>query len=202
MNPRKNDNVRAFIALELSHDIKQAIADYVAPMRALDKGLSWTKAENVHLTLKFLGDTPKAQIENVSMALREVCMNFAPIAAEIFGSGVFSNEHRPRVLWIGIKESSGKLAELAQRIESECRRLGFEKEERGFSPHLTIGRVKAGKAANVVKAMRESPFPSQQIVFQECTLMQCVLHSAGSIYTPVLKAAFNVRVVNVDEQHR
>lgn len=193
MNHHKNgkaDTVRAFIALELPQEIKQAIADYVAPLRALDRGISWTKAENVHLTLKFLGNVHKPQIEKVATALREVCASFAPIAAEIIGSGVFPNEHRARVLWIGMKESSGKLAELAQRIESECRRLGFEKEERSFSPHLTIARVKEGKAANAVKALRESPFPARQIVFQECTLMQSVLHPAGSIYTALQKVAF------------
>ncbi len=191
MKPQKNDDIRAFIALELPQELKQAIADYVAPLRALDKGISWTKAENVHLTLKFLGEVSKAQIENVSTALRELCTNFAPIAAEISGAGVFPNEHRPRVLWIGIKENSGKLAELAQRLENECRRLGFEKEERGFTAHLTIGRVKEGKAANVVKALRESPFPSQQIVFQECTLMRSQLHAKGSIYTALEKVCFS-----------
>ena len=190
MNPRKKDDVRAFIALELSQEIKQAIADYVAPLRALDKGVSWTKAENVHLTLKFLGDVPKPQIEKVAAALREVCASFTPIAAEAIGSGVFPNEHRPRVLWIGMNESAGKLVEFAQRIESECQRLGFEKEERGFTPHLTIGRVKEGKAANVVKALREQPFPARQIVFQECALMQSELRSAGSIYTVLEKIAF------------
>lgn len=190
MNPRKHDNVRAFIALELPQEIKQAIADYVAPLRALDKGLSWTKAENVHLTLKFLGDTPQSQIEKVAATLREICADFAPLAAEISGAGVFPSEHRPRVLWLGMKESSGALAELAQRIEHECRRLGFEKEERNFTAHLTIGRVKAGKAANVVKALRESPFPARQIVFEECTLMQSELHSAGSIYMALEKIAF------------
>lgn len=185
----KRDTIRAFIALELPQEIKQAIADYVTPLRALDKGVSWTKAENVHLTLKFLGDTPKQQIEKVAAALREICASFAPIAAEIAGAGVFPNEHRPRVLWIGMKESSGKLAELAQRIESECRRLGFEKEERAFTPHLTIGRVKEGKAANVVKALRESPFPARQIVFEECVLMKSELHAKGSIYTALEKTA-------------
>lgn len=185
-----SDTLRAFIALELSQEIKQAIADYVAPLRALDNGLSWTKAENVHLTLKFLGDVPKPQIEKVAAALREVCASFAPIAAEIIGSGVFPNEHRARVLWIGMKESTGKLVELAQRIENECRRLGFEKEERTFSPHLTIGRVKEGKAANLVKALREQPFPARQIVLEECTLMKSELHAKGSIYTALEKVAF------------
>jgi 2'-5' RNA ligase len=188
----KSDTLRAFIALELSQEIKQAIADYVAPLRALDKGVSWTKAENVHLTLKFLGDTAQAQIENVKAALREICAGFAPFAAEISGAGVFPNEHRPRVLWIGMKESSGKLVECAQRIENECRRLGFAKEERSFSPHLTIGRVKIGKAENVVKALRESPFPARQIVFEECTLMRSELHPRGSIYTALETVAFGV----------
>lgn len=146
MSLSKRDTTRAFIALELSPEIKQVLADYVAPLRALDKGLSWTNAENVHLTLKFLGDVFESQIENVAAALRETCASFPPIGAEISDSGVFPNAHRPRVLWIGIKENSGKLAELAQRIESECRRLGFEQEARNFTPHLTIGRVKEGES--------------------------------------------------------
>ncbi len=185
-----SNSIRTFIALELLPEINQAIAEYVAPLRALDRNISWTKAENVHCTLKFLGDTPKPQIEKVATVLHEACMSFAPIDAEIIGSGVFPNEHRARVLWIGIEENSGKLAELAQRIEIECRCLGFPKEERGFTAHLTIGRVKEGKAANIVKALREQPFPSRQIAFHECTLMKSELHSAGSIYTPLQKFAF------------
>lgn len=194
MKPQKNGVVRAFIALELPQEIKQAIAEYVTPLRVLDKGISWTKAENVHLTLKFLGDATKAQIENVATALREVCASFEPIRVEIADAGVFPNEHRPRILWIGMKESSGKLAELAQRLESECRRLEFAKEERNFSPHLTIGRVKEGKAANVVKALRESPFPARQIFFRECVLMRSELHAKGSIYTTLEKVDFNARL--------
>lgn len=194
MKPQKNGVVRAFIALELPQEIKQAIADYVAPLRTLDKSISWTKAENVHLTLKFLGDATKAQIENVTTALREICTNFAPIAAEISGAGVFPNEHRPRVLWIGLQENSCKLAELAQRLESEYQHLGFEKEARSFSPHLTIARVKEGKAANVVKALRESPFPARQIFFRECVLMRSELHAKGSIYTTLEKVDFNARL--------
>lgn len=188
----KVDAIRAFIALELPLEIKQVIAEYVAPLRALDKGLSWSKAENVHLTLRFLGDTPKAQTEIVSAALREICAGFAPISAEITGAGVFPNEQRPRVLWIGLNEGSGQLAELAQRIESGCRRLGFEQEEREFTAHLTIARVKEGKAANVVRALREQPFPLHQIVFHDCTLMKSELHAAGSIYTVLQRFAFRV----------
>lgn len=196
MSLSKRDTTRAFIALELSPEIKQALADYVAPLRALDKGLSWTNAENVHLTLKFLGDVFESQIENVTAALRETCASFPLIGAEISDSGVFPNAHRPRVLWIGIKENSGKLTELAQCIENECRRLGFEQEERNFTPHLTIGRVKEGKAANVVRALRAQPVLARHIVFHECVLMMSELHAQGSIYTALARFPFQAGTVH------
>ena len=181
----KRDVLRTFLALELPFETKRALADYVAPLRTVEPGVSWTKAENFHLTLKFLGDTTPAQAASLAQAVPRVCANFAPITVAISGFGVFPNERRPRVLWLGLQEDTGKLHELAQQLELACRTLGFAKAEQAFTAHLTLGRVKSGNAAAALRMLRASPFAAQHFAFRECTHMQSVLHRAGSIYTPL-----------------
>ena len=184
------DTIRAFIALELSEDVKRALADYVAPLRKLGGQVSWVKPENAHFTLKFLDEVTPQQIQALAEMLTSICRRFAPFEAEVAESGCFPNERHPRVLWVGIREASGKMEELAGQVENACHRMGFAKENRKFSPHVTIARVRQGQAPAIVKSMREQPFPRHEMIFRECTLMKSELHSAGSIYTPLHKFAF------------
>ncbi len=189
---RAENTVRTFIALELAPEIKQAIAAYLLPLRKFADGISWVKNENLHLTLKFLGETPGIQIPELAKIFEEICSRYEPMRALVSGSGVFPNEKSPRVLWLGLQTESDSLNRLAKEIDAACTRFGFKTEVRPFAPHLTIGRVREGKAAEVIKTLRERPFPSKEINFQECTLMKSELHSPGSIHTPLQKFAFRV----------
>jgi 2'-5' RNA ligase len=183
----RDGNLRAFIAFELPEKIRAAIADYVQPLRNLPGRVSWVKPENIHLTLKFLGDTPVKRIDGISDALREAVRGVQPMLAKISDSGVFPNERRPRVLWIGIEESTGALQRLAAAIDNRMHDFGFKKEGRGFSPHLTIGRVREGSVDKIIAAMRERPFAAQEVEWNEITLMQSELRPGGSLYTPLCK---------------
>ena len=184
------DSVRAFVALELSPEIKQAIAEYLQPLRKLSDKVRWVKPENIHLTLKFLGDTPTKQIEAISGTLEEISHHYAPISVEIAGAGSFPNSRRPRVLWIGLDDPSGEISELAKQIDAGLHKFGFPKEKRSFSPHLTIGRVRTGEVTRVVESLHERPFPSHHMTFRACTLMRSELHPTGSIYTPLHISSF------------
>lgn len=177
--------LRAFIAFGLGADARAAIADYVMALRNLRGRVSWVKAENVHLTLKFLGDTPQEKIDNIADVLRDVARTASPISVTIGGGGVFPNEQRPRVLWIGMEEASGALQELATAIDERLHRLGFAKENRPFHPHLTIGRVRDGSVAKIVAAMRDQPFDHRAVQLNEIALMRSELHPGGSVYTPL-----------------
>lgn len=187
MLQQQNPIIRTFIALELPDEIRAAIAEYMQPLRNLPGRVGWVKPDNIHLTLKFLGDTPGEKIDDISGALKEVARDIGSISAKISGSGVFPNERRPRVLWIGIEEQTSALQKLAVAIDNRMHAYGFKKEGRGFSPHLTIGRVREESVDKIVAAMRERPFAAREVEWNEITLMQSELRPGGSIYTPLCK---------------
>lgn len=186
-------SLRLFVALELPHTIKNALAEYVAPLQHLGRGVRWVKAENVHLTLKFLGDTPNAKLAAIQETLATVCRDFTPLIIEVAGAGVFPSARRPQVLWVGLNDASGQLGKLAQEIDARLHQLGFPRETRPFSPHVTIGRVRDTRVDAVTKAMLEHPFPQHKMICPECTLMQSELQRDGSIYTPVQKFVLSKR---------
>lgn len=188
-----SESLRLFVALELSQAVKTEVAEYVAPLQTLGRGVRWVKVENVHITLKFLGDTPKTKLAAIQETLAIICRDFAPLVIEIAGAGVFPNARRPQVLWVGLHDASDQLVKLAQTVDAHLHQLGFPRETRPFSPHVTIGRVRDARIDAVVKKMLEHPFPPHEMICRECTLMQSELHRTGSIYTPVQKFGLSKR---------
>lgn len=135
--------LRAFIAVEIPPGIHQAIQKQSAPIRsALDASLvRWVPPENIHLTLKFLGDVSPANIELLEQMLSVEVSQHRTFELGFEGLGAFPNPKRPRVIWIGIQAPAG-LEALQHGIEAATATLGYTDEQRPFSPHLTIGRVK------------------------------------------------------------
>jgi 2'-5' RNA ligase len=181
------ETLRTFIALDMPPEIKVALEKYVQPLKSLRGRVSWVKPQNLHLTLKFLGDTPADRIDEIAAALQEAASSAAPFSAAVSDSGVFPNDEHPRVLWIGINEKSGTLLKLAQDLDTRMQQFGFAKEKRFFAPHLTIGRAKDAHLAEIVRALKEKPFAAMPAQFQEIIFMRSELHPAGSIYTPLRK---------------
>ena len=183
--------LRTFIALDMPAEIKTALANYMQPLKSLRGRVSWTKPENLHLTLKFLGDTPAARLEAIAAVLHEIAAATPSFSANVTGTGVFPNEEKPRVLWVGLDEPTGTLFKLAQAIDARMHRYGFEKEKRAFVPHLTIGRVKEARIAEIIRSLQEKPLAARPAHFNEIIFMQSELHAAGSIYTPLRKFALS-----------
>ena len=104
------------------------------------QAVHWVPAKNIHLTLRFLGDTTLQQIEAIKPSLIDLTQHYQPFEVNIEGSGAFPNLKRPRVVWIGVK-APDSLFQLQKSIEAVCHKIGFETETRPFSPHLTLGRV-------------------------------------------------------------
>jgi len=184
------DSVRAFVALELSPEIKQAIAEYLQPLRKLSDKVRWVKPENIHLTLKFLGDTPTKQIEAISGTLEEISHHYAPISVEIAGAGSFPNSRRPRVLWIGLDDPSGEISAFASEVDRQLQAFGFAREKREFSPHLTLGRVKDGNIREVLDFLRDNPWPPARVKLAACTFMKSDLQRSGAVYSPLAVIPF------------
>jgi 2'-5' RNA ligase len=182
---------RLFIAVDISDEARKRVREYIEVLKAnaRETRVSWTKPENLHLTLKFLGDVDQSRIVLLTTALEQIVKALSPIDLEISGTGVFPSTGKPKVLWIGVDDVSGDLAKAAQSIEEACDKLGFAREDRKFSPHLTIGRVREpSHARELAEQHLENGFASIQFPVSEIVLYESKLSPAGSIYTPLVKA--------------
>ena len=136
--------IRAFIAIPLPHPLLEKLA---ALQRKLEKqipsrSVRWVRVEGIHLTLKFLGDTLTEKLPEITQA-RAAAARHAPAGTCTgAGWGGFPNPRRPRVVWVGVREPTGRLAALQDAIEEVMAPFGYEPEGRGFTPHLTLGRVR------------------------------------------------------------
>lgn len=130
--------MRAFIAIDLPESLHAALAQTQQAFRSACPDARWTRPEGIHLTLKFLGEISDAQAKQVVEALTPIG-RFEPFRVEVQGFGFFPQARRPRVFWVGV-EAPPALAELAVRIEHEMEKAGFAREDRAFTPHLTLAR--------------------------------------------------------------
>lgn len=135
--------IRTFIAIELPEIIQQAIIKQTIRLRQNISGelIHWIPAENIHLTLKFLGDVPSNHLDFVKQSLTQTANSCLPFDLQVGGLGSFPNPKQPRILWIGVHAPSA-LNALQQNIDVAMDRLGYKREDRSFSPHLTLGRVR------------------------------------------------------------
>src|SRR5215207_5301743 len=112
-----------------------------------DVAASWSRVENIHLTLKFFGNVKVDRIQKISDAAERVVKQFSTFEINVGETGVFPRPSRPQVLWIGISDPSGQLTALQERFENECAAEGFAKEDRAYRPHLTIARLRKPEGA-------------------------------------------------------
>ena len=148
--------LRAFIAVELPIEIRQAACAATSKLRKeIGELVRWVPLENMHLTLKFLGDVAPSNMDMLSQMLRAETELFNCFDLGLNGLGSFPSPKRPRVIYIGI-QAPAALESLYRGIESASRRLGYESEERGFSPHLTLGRVKQNVTATEQQMIRRA----------------------------------------------
>ena len=186
--------LRAFIAVELPLEIRQAVCDTTAALRSRVGALArWVPLENMHLTLKFLGDVSPANVDLLSQMLRAETDLFNCFDLRLNGLGSFPSLKRPRVIYIGI-QAPAVLESLQRGIESASRRLGYESEERGFSPHLTIGRVKqnvtSAEQQLIRRALEETKIDSLGTArVDSVQLFKSDLRQTGSVYTRLFSAS-------------
>ncbi|PKB71967.1 MAG: 2'-5' RNA ligase [SAR202 cluster bacterium Io17-Chloro-G6] len=135
--------IRSFIAIPVPSAGIQALEDAAAKLDSDFGGsVRWVRPEGIHLTLKFMGDIQAEMVERVLAALPPVAARFSPFELSISGLGVFPNPRRPRVLWAGVRGDLETLSELQLAVDDAVGKLGLPKEDRRYSPHLTLGRVR------------------------------------------------------------
>lgn len=180
--------MRIFIALELPAEIKTALGKLQNELRATHADVGWTKLENFHLTLKFLGEVEPQKIAAITKICEEVAATTPQFSLRLNDVGVFPNVKNPRVLWAGIEGDTNLVNLLHKNLDENLYTLGFAKETRPFNPHLTLGRIKTMK--NVPQAIAKLllyKFPALNFDVKEIVVMQSQLHSQGSIYKPLMK---------------
>jgi RNA 2',3'-cyclic 3'-phosphodiesterase len=191
MNTDKPDRTkqwRLFCAFELPEGLRRSMAEHSRRVRDAvpDAAASWSRPENIHLTVKFFGNVDQAKARVISAAATRVVKEFSPISIEVGKTGVFPRPSRPQVLWIGVDDASGALAKFQQTLEDEFAREGFSKEDRAFKPHLTIARIRRPQNANqLADAHLRMEFSPVEIVLSELVLFRSELSSKGSKYTSV-----------------
>lgn len=177
--------IRTFICVEIPSSIKERIDSLQKILRQIDAQVSWTKPSNIHLTLKFLGGVEPSRIHRIAKAIERAASSIVPFEIEVSGAGCFPSPRSPRVLWIGLPQASEQLKQLYANIEDELAGEGFARENRKFSPHLTIGRPRDPKnSARVAEALIAAGFAPESFEATEVIVMGSQLNPTGSIYTP------------------
>jgi len=188
---KNNDEIiRAFIAIELPKEIHGSLKKTQDELKNSMSDVRWTKYGNIHLTLKFLGDTKSAKIDAIGKAIQNIADEFSPFIIGLSGIGAFPNTHKPSIIWTGIHKGADEISKMAYQIENAMEKLGFPKEKRSFKPHLTIGRVREIKYPLELKNSLENSNISEigEFVVHHISLIKSQLDPAGSIYTTLYDA--------------
>ncbi len=144
--------MRCFIAISLPEELKAKISGIQEKLKAAGADVSWTRPEGMHLTLKFFGEIEDKRIPKIEKALDAVVDGIPTFTLSVSGMGTFPDMRRPRVIWIGLKEDGGNLLRLQKGVEEELKKTGFPSEDRRFTPHITLGRIRSNK--NTDKLLR------------------------------------------------
>ncbi len=182
--------LRLFIAWPLDDAIRRALGRMVAPLRNRLPAASWPRPESIHLTFAFLGDTRPENVASISAAL-DGCANENAIEVRAGGVGVFPDERRPRVAWIGVEPAEPVVA-LAKRVRTAVIGAGVSFDPKPFRPHLTIARIKSPWRASDVASLREAfnGWTSPAASLDRVTLYESRLSPSGAIHTEVHSVIF------------
>jgi len=180
------EKIRSFIAIEVPDEVREELLEIISALKRRGDDVKWVRAEGIHLTLKFLGNIDKNMIPSVRQAMENASEGTGPFEMEAKGLGAFPSPNRARVVWAGLEEPAGTLAEFAERVEKEMQKLGFDAEKRAFHPHLTLGRVRKGgrpgrELAELIDRNREKSFGT--FATGEVVLFRSDLKPTGAVYT-------------------
>jgi 2'-5' RNA ligase len=179
---------RVFCAVELPEDVRAQLQDHITGLRkeVPDAAASWSRVENIHLTLKFFGNVTLDRIPTISAAATLTTEQFSMFQIGIGNTGVFPRASRAQVLWIGVSDPTGKLTALQKTFDDECAAAGFPKEDRAYKPHLTIARLRKLEAARQLAGTHlQMTFEPIEIPVHELTVFRSELSSKGSRYTAI-----------------
>jgi 2'-5' RNA ligase len=183
--------LRLFWAVVLPPAVRDSLAAVQSEFKALSLDAKWVEKQNLHITIRFLGDTDEKLTAELLAAAAELLSGMRPFTVSLRGVGVFPSVSKPRVLWVGMSGYE-PLATLHRRVEKTVVSLGFPPERKPFSPHVTIGRLRsAANAAAMVKqidTMGNRDFGSVSV--EGLNLFASRLQPTGAVYTSVGRVTF------------
>jgi 2'-5' RNA ligase len=183
--------LRCFIAIEIPESIKKYISELIDTLKKYNTDIKWVTRENLHITLKFLGNTPEILLPKIRESLINIVLSYKSFYIKIYATGVFPNKKYPRVIWVGI-EDLVILNKLKKDIEDSMVLLGYQKEEKEFNPHLTLGRVRSQKGilnlVNELDNFKERDFGYANV--KSIKLMKSELKPKGAEYSCLYEIPF------------
>lgn len=190
-----SERVRSFIAILLDDPVRAAVAAEVERLKPLAHSVSWVAPQNLHLSLKFLGEVEVAALEAAKEALAEAASEAEPFTLTFHGLGAFPGLARPRVIWVGVAQGARECQAIQARVEAALAQRGMPKEARPYTPHLTIARVRAPRGlAGLQQAIaRDARREFGQVGVTSISLMRSELHPEGARYTELYTASFSRR---------
>jgi 2'-5' RNA ligase len=178
--------VRSFIAFDTPESVKSQLSEIQAKLRTSGADVRWEPREKFHATIKFLGDVEENSMPPLVETIKRSLGGVKPFKIECALLGCFPNIKRPRVVWVGCDNTDGVLENAKNALDDALLPLGFEKEDREFHSHVTLGRIRSPRRLRDLTQMLETvTFATQTFVCEEILLMRSVLKSSGSEYSLV-----------------
>ena len=190
-----SERIRSFIAILLDEGVRKVVASELDLLSPLARSVSWVPSQNLHLTLKFLGEVQTEALEAVKEALVEGVSAVEPFTLTFHGLGAFPGLARPRVIWVGVARGGRECQALQAHVDVALARRGLPKEARAYTPHLTIGRVREPRGLaplqQAIAQDAEKDFGGQSV--SSISLMRSDLHAEAARYTELYTASFSRR---------
>jgi len=182
-----SDTIRAFIAINFNSKIQRSVKNIQDQLKKTGCNAKWVGPENIHMTLKFLGDVDSKKIDGIKQAIVNLFKNIKPFTVELTQLGFFPNINRPRTLWVGLKDDGQQLNKMAVLIKKALVKIGFREDQRSFSPHITIGRIRSSENIKVLpRSILEYRIPEGLTqTTSNVILYKSTLTSEGPVYEPL-----------------
>ncbi|MGC8660156.1 MAG: RNA 2',3'-cyclic phosphodiesterase [Desulfomonilaceae bacterium] len=178
------DEIRTFLALDLPDSVLLFLEDVINRLKKSRADVRWVNPKSIHLTLKFLGNVNRSRISDIEKNLRPIFAAQQQMDFETTTVGAFPNLRQPRVVWTGVTETSGQLVKIVSNVEEVLYNLGFQKEIKAFTPHLTLGRARSPRGKEELVEVIHSIGSNRRLGFvvERAILFQSILEPSGPRY--------------------
>jgi 2'-5' RNA ligase len=182
--------IRTFLAVDLAKPVRAAVVDLQEELARGGADLKWTEPENLHVTLIFLGEVEDREVPRVCRIAQDIAAARPSFRLAVEGVGCFPNTRRPRIVWVGLGAGAAELVELHDALEPPLFELGYRREERRYTPHITLGRVKGDGHTDRLTAdlAKHSNWQGGEMIVSELCVMSSELAREGPLYTVLGRA--------------